>query len=271
MSKPQHWVRTVLIASAIPSLGALLVAFARLSSWASDRDWTLNASTWGNYAEWAVAVATILLAFVAVGQDWIRSWWSKPELDVTTTGMPPDCALVPVLNSVTGAYVGNSVFLRVRVTNVGGATAKYVEVYADALYKINEDSGESTLVSAFPMMNLKWANTPGDIYIRRLAPDLKRHCDVCHVIDPGARTGTADDSPRLGLTKAQTSMAFDLQTSPNHKEHIRGPGTYVLEIQVAAENRRPIRRRLEIRLDGSWSPEETTMLESHARIRVLPA
>lgn len=266
-----HWLKTILIAAAVPALGVGLIAMARLYAWSFDQDWkkvVFSAVTWGNVAEWAVAVSTVLLAFVAVGQEWIRAWWDSPEFEVTTACAPPDCVMVPVHSMIDGSFIANAMYLRIRVKNVGRATARYLEVYADSLHKLCPD-GVRNLVTAFPVMNLKWANTAGDIYIRRLAPDMPKHCDICHVIDPAGRAGTSDDRPDLRLTNSQTSMAFDLQSSPNHKGHIVGPGTYLLEVLVAAENRRPVRRTIEIELKGPWSPDETTMLRDHMSIKVL--
>jgi hypothetical protein len=245
---------------------------ARLYAWSLDQDWTkiLGAVSWGNVAEWAVAVSTILLAFVAVGQEWIRAWWASPEFEVTTASAPPDCVMVPVHDVQSGAFIANTVYLRIRVKNVGRATAQYVEVYADSLHRVLPD-GVRERVTAFPVMNLKWANTAGDIYIPRLVPDMPKHCDVCHVIDPARRWGTADDRRDLELPADRTSMAFDLQTAPNHKAHIVGPGKYVLEVLVAAENRRPVRRSVQIELEGHWNPDETTMLRDYVSIKVLAA
>src|SRR6266571_3904500 len=42
-------------------------------------------------AEWATAIATGLLAFVAIFQDWIRGKLWKPNLSLRVRVAPPDC------------------------------------------------------------------------------------------------------------------------------------------------------------------------------------
>lgn len=41
----------------------------------------------GPAANWAVAIGTLILAFVAVFQEWIKSWFFKPVLDLDV-GIP---------------------------------------------------------------------------------------------------------------------------------------------------------------------------------------
>jgi hypothetical protein len=38
--KARNWLATILIASAVPALGAVLIAIARLYAWSLDQDWT---------------------------------------------------------------------------------------------------------------------------------------------------------------------------------------------------------------------------------------
>jgi hypothetical protein len=97
-------------------------------------------------------------------------------------------------------------------------------------------------------MNLRWANLPL-IYFPRIAPDMGRHCNVGHVIDP-ARPPLIpyeDAPPRLALTNQSTALAFDLM-APSNKGHIVGPGKYELDILVPAGNARPRRWTVTISL-----------------------
>jgi hypothetical protein len=116
-------------------------------------------------------------------------------------------------------------------------------------------------------MNLKWANV-GTIYFPSIAPEMGKHCDVGHIVDPARRHLLGEDAPRLALTNQQTSLAFDLMAAPNHRGHIIGPGEYHLEILVAAENVHPIKRTITISLRGTWDADETRMLRDGVGVSI---
>jgi hypothetical protein len=221
---------------------------------------------WGIIADWIVAVCTIILAAVAIFQETIRGWFYRPEFRVTTKTEPPDCVAVPVTNE-KGVFVADSVYLRVFIENVGNATARNVEVYADKLYRRRQDSTWEW-IRPFPVMNLRWANV-GGIYFPLIAPRMGKYCDVGHIVDPARRALLHEDVPRLSLSDQQTSLAFDLMVAPNHRWHIIGPGEYRLDIYVAADNAHPTKRTLSISLRGVWDADETKMLRDGIGIAVL--
>lgn len=120
----------------------------------------------------------------------------------------------------------------------------------------------------FSPMNLKWADVHF-IYFPSIAPEMGKHCDLGHIVDPTCRSLLHEDVPSLGLTDQQTSLAFDVMVVPNHRGHIIGPGKYQLDILVAAENVRPIRRTIAIVLRGTWNRDETKMLRDGVGVGVL--
>lgn len=100
---------------------------------------------------------------------------------------------------------------------------------------------------------------------------MGKHCNVGHIVDPARRHLLPyEDSPRLDLADQVTSLAFDVTVAPNHKGHIIGPGEYQLDILVAAENARPIKRTVSISLRGTWYADETRMLHDGVGVTVLP-
>src|SRR5450755_1028384 len=113
-------------------------------------------------ADWLVAIGTLVLAAVAVFQDTIRSWFYRPSLCVSIKTAPPDCVSVPFTNKDSGEFIADCIYMRLRIENTGNATAKNCEVYAQELRRQRAD-GAWERVSAFPPMNLKWANI-GTIY-----------------------------------------------------------------------------------------------------------
>jgi len=165
--------------------------------------------------------------------------------------------------------VADAVYLRVSVTNVGNESARNVEVYAEMLSRKRAD-GSWERVPEFPPMNLIWSNL-GSMYFPRIAPEMSKHCDVGHIIDPTRRFDFGEENVRLRLESTEVSLTFDLIAKPNHQGHIVRPGSYRLDLMLAAENARPIRRVLEIELRGPWYPEEEQMLRDGVGMRVVDA
>lgn len=217
-------------------------------------------------ADWLVALGTLVLAAVAVFQETIRGWFYRPRFHVSIKTEPPDCLAVP-FSTPDGTVVANTIYLRLWVENVGNATAISTEVYAQELRRQRQDSTWERVV-AFPPMNLKWANGVG-IYFPSIAPEMGKHCDLGHIVDPMRRHVVREDAPALGLTDQQTSLAFDLKEAPNHKGHIIGPGNYQLVILVAAHNVRPIKRTIAISLQGKWDADETRMLRAGVGVTIV--
>jgi hypothetical protein len=103
------------------------------------------------------------------------------------------------------------------------------------------------------------------MYLPILAPDQTfRHCDVAHIVEPARRHvfQGAEDAPQQlrGLDPNSVLLSFDLIQRPNHRGHIVGPGIYQLEIEVGAENAKPVRTALEIFVHGDWDGNEGEML-----------
>ena len=226
---------------------------------------------WGTVADWLVGMGTLVLAGVAVGQPTIHGWFYGPKFKVTTRTEPPDCVAVPITD-LQGNFIADCVFLRLWIENEGNEAARNVEVYAKELRRRRADDTWER-VAAFPPMNLKWANTNAAIYYPVISPMMGKHCDIAHVVDPGRRKRPAlmENNPALGLADDKTSLTFDLQTSPNHRGHIVGPGKYELDLLIAAENADPIAHTIEIRLEGPWDSNETRMLRDFVGIKAPTA
>ena len=116
-------------------------------------------------------------------------------------------------------------------------------------------------------MNLKWANF-GKIYFPSIAPDMGKHCDLAHVVDPSRIHLPGQNAQNLSPTNLQSSLEFDLVVAPNHRGHIVGPGEYQLDVLVAADNVRPKNVRVVINVRGPWYPDEATMLRDGLGITV---
>jgi hypothetical protein len=280
-------------------IGPTLVT--QLAPAASQSEWWAG----GGGAIVGAIVGAIIGMFVAALTDWVRSLFFRPKFEVTTDNAPPCSVIMPVTGK-NGAFLWNSLYLRIYVKNVGNVVARSVEVYAQSLHRF-ETHGSPASVKAFPPQNLGWAhtlaNTPEQIYFPIISPGMGRYCDVAYVTDPVqfAKTNKAhgsalheavlstSSSSGLGVSvtnapapaapkphqdhhaqpRAETEMGFMVRLPPNNRGNIVGPGTYLLKVLVAAENCRPVVCTLEIFHAGTWNADEGTMLRDHAHMKVL--
>jgi hypothetical protein len=224
-------------------------------------------SSWSTLADWLMVFGTLVLAAVALFQDAIRGWFYCPRFRVSAKTEPPDCVAV-ALTRPDSTFVADSIYLGLWVENVGNATARNAEVYANALQRERAD-GSWEGVAAFPPMNLKWAHL-NSLYFPSIAPKMGKHCNIGHIVDPARRHLLPEEVPRLNLTDQQTTLAFEVVVIPNHKGHIVGPGKYRLEVLIAAENARPVCKTIEISLQGAWYPDQAQMLRDGVGMRIMP-
>lgn len=224
---------------------------------------------WGTVADWVVAATTIVLAAVAVFQDWIRSIVFAPRLRVLLRTEPPDCVWVPFATP-QGGFISDTIHVRLYVENIGHSAATDVEVYAKELRRLDA-AGRWQRVETFPPMNLTWADV-GGIHIASMAPQTGRHCDFGHIMDPVQRDRLNilnEINPSLRLFASQTSFKFALAAQPNHKGHIVPSGTYHLDVVVAARNARTVPATLSIMIDGRWFNTEQQMLATGIHVDVV--
>jgi hypothetical protein len=52
---------------------------------------------------------------------------------------------------------------------------------------------------------------------------------------------------------------LDLEVKPGSQGHLVKPGTYQLELRIAAANARPVIKQLEFTCTGKWFDDETDM------------
>jgi len=96
---------------------------------------------------------------------------------------------------------------------------------------------------------------------------MGKHCDVGHIADPQNRAELSEDLD--GVPKASTIFSLDLEVNPNTKSNLLAPGTYRLELQVAAANSAPVERVVEITVTGQWFADERKMLQDGVGLRVV--
>jgi hypothetical protein len=180
----------------------------------------------GNLAEWAVAIATILLAAVAVFQDWIRSWIFAPALRPSIVTAPPDCVWVPIIDPYGG--IANTVHARVLISNHGRATALNVEVYARELRRLNQapprtqphGMPQSALTSTVSGMAMKQRCFKTVFILRFSIPSNRRTADV-GLIDH-VRPQVRDDAP-AGLNPGLREQFCARSDLPSALDKLQAP------------------------------------------------
>lgn len=221
--------------------------------------------------DWIVAVGTIAVAVIAVFQDWIRSWLTRPKLQLSVDTKPPDCLKTPLVRrdkdnqpvATSSAYQ-----LRLKVTNKGNAAAEIVEVFATDLSR-KEADGVFRPVDSFLPMNLRWSHYQ-TVWLNYLSPDMPKHCDLGRIIDPQMRSEfEGEDRSWPNVSPDSTILSLSTIDRPFIQSYLLPRGIYHLGIRVAASNARPISATLEISLPGQWYEDENEMLGQGIGIKVL--
>jgi len=214
--------------------------------------------------QWLVALGTIGLAVVAVFQDKIRAWVTRPKLDLSIDVKPPDCLKIPIKRYTPGSepyVVADSYYFRFKVINQGNQKAESVEVFAARLLKQQADDTFQEVNSFLPM-NLRWANCR-DVFFPAIAPGMYRHCDLAHIIDPKTRAQCQlEDKSWPNVSPDKTILSLDTELKANTLSHLHAFGKYRLVVVLAAANAKPVEKTLKSSLTGEWYDDEQTMLGS---------
>lgn len=215
-------------------------------------------------AAWVSAIATLVLAAIAIFGEDIRRWRNRPKLSVSIKMEPPDCVEVPALTALFGASVRwPAYWLRLFVKNCGNTSATSVEVYARELRAKGIDGMKR--VKTFPPMNLKWSHGGGGC-LSHIAPGTGKHCGLGHMFDPKSRGGMGIPS---GYDHNNNALAIALIEELNHHGHVIGPGEYELDITISAENARPVEKTLGVFIAKTWYSDEMVMFKEGVRVNIV--
>jgi hypothetical protein len=232
--------------------------------------------------DWLSAIGTLLAVvaalFIAVFQDWLRSIFNRPRLEVSISLNPPYCHKIVKYFTYPPLALGNPLYgkqyqadfyyFRLQIKNNGGIRAEHVEVYAAELTKQVAD-GSFQLVETFTSMNLIWSNI-GQAYLPAISPKMEKLCDLGHIIDPDKRKMVFEDNnPNLNVSPSETTFSFDVEVISDTRGHVIEPGRYRLKLITGAANSQPIEKTLEINLTGKWYDDERKMLAEGISIAIL--
>jgi hypothetical protein len=230
------------------------------------------ATAWREWLNFAVSVA---IAIIAIWQDRIRAWFTRPKVSlIVQTGSPfSDLtvldAQVAVQNpdgTLNVGVVGSArcYYFRVLVKNSGKATAKHVEVFVQSVKRMLADESEE-LLKDFPPMNLKWAHSGG--VEKDLSPGMSRFVDLGFVLDPRTfmrqPTSLRHQFQKWNMLedKTKTIFTFELEVMPHHLGHIVEGGRYRIQLLTSGENFDPFETLIEMNFSGDWFDTEDEMYQ----------
>lgn len=201
----------------------------------------------------------LFLGVVGIFQDWIRSWFRKPKLNVSIKLEPPDCHKIAMTNPQTREYVCDSYYFRFKVENTGNYQMEDIEAMPIELYK--KDGGKYKKVNNFLPLNLVWSHYR-TITMPKIQPFMFKHLDFGHI--------TKSDFPNLSYfginEKTKIVFQLDLAVIPNTGSHILIPGDYKMKILFAANNLKPIEKIYHIEIKNNWTDNENKMLRENISI-----
>jgi hypothetical protein len=212
-------------------------------------------------AEWFAAAGTILLAFVAVFQQWLQQLVVRPRLNMDARVARPDSEK----NQWT---IGADVYyFRLAITNDGNDAAHDVQVYLEDVQQRKLD-GKYEAVERFSPMNLLWTHigSPTRPVILPKMPPL--YCDLVHICDPKLKTATQEDLPEAG--KDETVLGLELEVKVKAPpRYLLEPGAYRFRLKLAASNCKPRDYLLEVIANGKWFDDQDKMFSDGFGMRLL--
>ena len=230
---------------------------------------------YGNVAQWFAGAVTFGAVVVALFKDSVARRYRRPKLEISIRPEPPDCAknfLSYEVQRTAYTYVTATVFyLRLWVVNHGRGRAEKVQVYAANLSRKAAD-GSFRRVESFLPMNLRWSHGPPpplgpEIFADGISAGMGRHCDLAHVVDPKSTAEVGESRPDVEV--GIPTLALDLEVAPNSRNHVVAPGTYRLDLRIAASNCAPIARTVEIAVTGKWFDEEARMFADGLSVKIV--
>ena len=207
--------------------------------------------------------STLFLGFIAIFQDWIKSWFRKPKLKISIRKEPPDCHKAVFRNPQTGEFICDSYYMRFKVENDGNYQMENVETMAVEIEQ-KDSSGIYKKKKDFSPMNLVWSYyriVPMSV----IQPNLFKHCDLGHI-------KKSEDVALEKFGKAKSSnivFLLDVAKETFIGSHILEPGDYKIKIKIAANNLKPKTIVYNLAFKDEWTDDEKEMLAKNISIKEI--
>jgi hypothetical protein len=233
-----------------------------------------NAVSAAEAAAWLSGIGTFLAAVVALFKEGLTRWWLRPRLDADVHPGRLGFEKTPVVlrdQSLNVLGCSEQYYFRLWVENKGRSRAERVQVYAFSLSR-RQANGIFENVEGFLPMNLCWTHgrRPDggpEVYADGLSPLMGRYCDIGHITEPSIRERLGESLDDIDAAK--TIVALALEVVPTTKSHLLSPGTYRLELKLAAANCKPVTKTLEITHNGEWFSDYGKMAEKGLGVRLV--
>lgn len=213
--------------------------------------------------ELGAIVAALTLGLLGIFQNWVRSQFSYPELDIKFDVAPPDCHKTTMIcGSEKFKALADCYYYRLKISNIGNHRAEKNEVMITDKYTENQ-KGEFVKDNNFLPLNFKWSHD-GVIIRESIAPLLFRYCDFGHILHPKAK-----DYSLRGLNvekKSRVVLELDLGVLPNTGSYLIFPGRHRVKIIAVADNSKVFSKIFEIHFNDFWDEEEEVMLKKGLRV-----
>ncbi len=185
---------------------------------------------WSDAAVWTGSIATLLAVIVALIKEDIVKIWRRPKLQARIKLSAPDChkTVMTLYDKNTGVVIDSAdcYYFRLWIVNSGNQRAEKVQVFVNKLFRRHAD-GTFVEDKSFLPMNLRWSHSQPpplgpDIFADGISPEMGRHCDLGHILDPKKRNKFGINLS--GVTEDKTILEFDLEIAPNTLSHLIPPG-----------------------------------------------
>lgn len=226
-------------------------------------------------AVWTGSIATLLAVIIALFKEEFVRLWRRPKLEARVRLAAPDCHKTEMTlydkNSGTIIERSDCYYLRLWIENIGNQRAAKVQVFASRLFRRHAD-GSFVEDKSFLPMNLRWAHSQPsllgpEIFAEGISPQMGRHCDLGHILDPNKRTKFGINLS--SVQSAKTILELDLEIAPNTLTHLIPPGIYRIELKLAAANLEPTTTTIEINHTGEWYSDENKMFSDGIGMREI--
>lgn len=212
----------------------------------------------GNMSSWFAALGTIGAVIVALFQESIKRLLYQPKLKLSVKNEEPWCNNVKQYNCC--GYIGDALYIRIKVENVGNEVAKDIQIFAKNINPI-EGIGKGKI---WLEMDLQWSNT-GDSYYPLIYPNTAKYCDLGFILDPNARK--YDERYFFQNTwdgkygEIDPALLMNVKYPLGGGDHILGPGKYEIEIVAAAVGAKLVKQTVVIEFND-WSQNADERMKS---------
>lgn len=204
-------------------------------------------------------IVALFLGVMGIFQDRIRRSIHSPKIQILIKTTPPESHKIAFTNSQTQKHICNTYYCRFRVSNIGNQQMEDVEAMIVEVQKLENEKFEK--IQGFLPLNLNWSHY-GGITLSKIQPKMFKHLDFFHVME--ARYANLE---HYGIeAHPAVVLLLDVPVSPNTGSHILLPGEYKVKIVFAANNLEPAEKDYRVKINNSWTEDESLMLKKNIEI-----